>query len=115
MAFAEGLHELGRDQLHVVAQGQQLAAEMMGADTGFHADQTGWHVGQPSLNLPPRELLVQDNGAAGIQADQVEAVLADVDPKGGNVLKRSIRHGSDPRAGRPSMKGAPVSTAGPSH
>ena len=66
VALAEGLHELGRDQLHVVAQGQQLAAEMMGANTGFHADQTGWHVGQPSLNLPTRELLAQDNGAADI-------------------------------------------------
>ena len=88
---------------------------MMGADTGFHADQAGWHVGQPSLDLPTRELLAQDDGAAGIQADQVEAVLADVDAKRGNVLKRSFGHGSDPRAGRPSMKGAPVSTAGPSH
>ena len=37
----------------------------------------------------------------GFQADEVEAVLADVDPKDGNVLKRSMRHGSDPRAGRP--------------
>ena len=54
------------------------------------------------LDLSARELLAQDNGAAGIQADQVEAVLADVDPKGGNVLKRSCGHGSDPRAGRPS-------------
>jgi len=35
------------------------------------------------LNLSAGELLAQDNGAAGIQADQVEAVLADVDAKGG--------------------------------
>jgi hypothetical protein len=80
VALAERLHELGGDQLHVVAQCEKLAAEMMGADTGFHANQAGWHVGQPSLNLPSRELLVQDNGPAGIQANQVEAVLADVDP-----------------------------------
>ena len=101
VALAEGLHELRRDQLHVMAQRQQLTAEMMGADTGFHADQAGGHVGQPCLDLSAGELLAQDNGAAGIQADQVEAVLADVDPKGGNGLKRSFGHGSDPRAGRP--------------
>jgi hypothetical protein len=32
------------------------------------------------LHLPARNLLAQDNGPAGIQANQVEAVLADVDP-----------------------------------
>jgi hypothetical protein len=74
---------------------------MVRTNAGLHANQARWHVGEPSLNLPARELLVQDNGATDIQADQVEAVLADVDPKGGNGLKRSIRHGSDPRAGRP--------------
>jgi hypothetical protein len=31
----------------------------------------------------------------------VEAVLADVDAKSGNELKRSFGHGSDPCAGRP--------------
>ena len=46
------------------------------------------------LDLAARQLLAQDDGAAGIQANQVEGVLADVDPKGGNVLKRSFRHGS---------------------
>ena len=84
-----------------MAKGQQLTAEMMGADARLHADQAGWHIGQTLLDLSARELLVQNDGAAGIQTDQVEAVLADVDPKGGNGRKRSFRHGSDPRAGRP--------------
>jgi hypothetical protein len=102
VALAEGDHELRRDQLHVMAERQQLAAEMVGADAGLHADQADRHVGEARLNLPARELLAQDDGATGIQADQVEAVLADVDAKGGNVLKRSFWHGSSPRAGRPS-------------
>jgi hypothetical protein len=66
VALAERLHELRRDQLHIVAQGQQLTAAMMSANTGLHADQASWHVGQPSLNLPTGELLAQDNGAANI-------------------------------------------------
>jgi hypothetical protein len=67
------------------------------------------------LHLSARELLAQNNGTPGIQANQVKAVLADVDAKRRNVLKRSFGHGSSPRAGAPLMKGAPVSTAGPSH
>src|SRR5215210_3697337 len=78
VALAERLHELGRDQLHVMAQCEKLAAEVMGTNTGFHANQTGWHVGEARLNLPTRELLVQNNGTSGIQANQMEAVLADV-------------------------------------
>jgi hypothetical protein len=88
---------------------------MMDTHTSLRADQTVGHVGKTCLHLSAGELLAQDNSATRIQADQVEAVLADVDPKGGNVLKRSFGHGSDPRAGRASIKGAPVSTAGPSH
>jgi hypothetical protein len=69
------------DLIHIVAKGQQLSTEMMGSDTGLHADQAGWHVGETLLDLSPRELLAQDHGPAGIQADQVEAVLANVDAK----------------------------------
>jgi hypothetical protein len=100
-----GLHEPSRDQLHVVAERQQLAAEMVGPDAGFHADQAGGQVGQTLLDLSAGELLAQDNRPASIQADQVETVLADVDAKGGNVLKQSCRDGSVPRAGAPLMKG----------
>jgi hypothetical protein len=115
VTLAERRHELRWDQLHIVAQGQQLTAEVMGSDAGFHPNETDRHVSEARLNLPARELLAQDDGATYIQANQVEAVLADVDPKGGNVLKRSCRPGSNPRARAPLMKGAPVSTAGPSH
>jgi hypothetical protein len=46
-----------------------VTAEVMSAATGFHADQAGGHVGQPSLDLAKRELLAQDDGATGIQTD----------------------------------------------
>ena len=38
LALEEGLHELPRHQLHVVAEGEELTAQMMGADAGLHAD-----------------------------------------------------------------------------
>jgi hypothetical protein len=87
VALAEGLHELDGDQLHLVTERQELAAEMMEADAGFHADQAGRHVGKAFLDLSAGELLAQDNGATDIQADQVEAGLADVDPKSGDLVK----------------------------
>ena len=56
VTLAEWLHELSRDELHIMAERQQLTAEMVGADASLHADQTGWHVGQPRLNLSAHEL-----------------------------------------------------------
>nr|WP_052954763.1 hypothetical protein [Microvirga vignae] len=84
-----------------MAKRQQLTAEMVRANAGFHADQADRHVGQPRLNLSPRELQAQDNRTAGIQAHEAKAVLADVDAKGGNWRKLSIGHGPDPYAGAP--------------
>src|SRR5438034_11188357 len=42
LALEEGLHEPPGYQLHVVAQGEELTAEMMGANAGLHADQARW-------------------------------------------------------------------------
>jgi hypothetical protein len=61
-----GLHEPSRDQLHVVAERQQLAAEMVGADAGLYADQARGHVGETCLDLSARELLAQDDSPARI-------------------------------------------------
>jgi hypothetical protein len=41
LALAEGEHELGGDQLHVMPEGQQLTAEMMGTYTGFRPIKQG--------------------------------------------------------------------------
>ena len=59
VALAEGLHELGGDQLHVMAEGQQLTAEVMGSDAGFHPNKTDRHIGEACLDLSARELLGQ--------------------------------------------------------
>ena len=37
LALEEGLHELPRHQFHLVAEGKELKAQMMGADAGLHA------------------------------------------------------------------------------
>jgi hypothetical protein len=51
LALEEGLHELPRHQLNVVAEGEQLTAQMMGADTGLHADQARRHVSETNHHL----------------------------------------------------------------
>jgi hypothetical protein len=40
-----------RHQLHVVAEGEELTAQMMGTDAGLHADQARRHVCEPSRDL----------------------------------------------------------------
>jgi hypothetical protein len=54
---------------------------MMGADAGLHADEAGRQVGKPGFELPARQLAAQDDGAAFIEADEMEGVLADVDAR----------------------------------
>jgi hypothetical protein len=75
---------LGRQQAHVMAESCELTPNMMGAGTGFHADQAGWDVRQSLSELGPGELDAQHDGAALILADKVEAVLAEIDTQGGN-------------------------------
>jgi hypothetical protein len=62
-----------------VAKQSEPAAEMMGANTGFHADQASWHVGEPCLHLATQLLLPQHDCPTPIEADDVERVLADID------------------------------------
>jgi hypothetical protein len=107
-------HELRRDQLHVVPEGQQLTAEVIGADAGLHANQAGPPRIQPRLDLAMRELLAQDDGAPGIQADEMEAVLADADAKGQRA-EAELWAWLRSSCWAPLMKGAPGSTAGSSH
>jgi hypothetical protein len=44
--------------------------------TGRHVDQTARNIHQPALELRPRDLRLQNNRPALIEADQVERVLA---------------------------------------
>jgi hypothetical protein len=84
MPLEEGLHILGRDQAYVMAKRLELAGDVVGSGTGLHADQAGWEVGQPLRELGAGELDPQHDGAALILADQMEAVLAQIDAQGGN-------------------------------
>jgi hypothetical protein len=62
-----------------VAKRGELAGEMMRPDAGFHANQAGWHIGEPRLNLAARSLLAQDDRATAIVANHAERVLANID------------------------------------
>src|SRR5215467_2350122 len=79
----------------------------MGADTGLHANQAGREVGKPGFELAARELLAQNDGAALVEADEVEDVLADVDAENGDGVFRVARHGPGSLLGS-----APRSTLG---
>jgi hypothetical protein len=59
-----------------MAERLELAADVVGAGTGFHADQAGWDVGQALSELGPGELDPQHDGTALILTDEMEAVLA---------------------------------------
>ncbi len=58
----------------------QLPAEVMCANAGFHANQAGQHVGKARLDLAAWPLLPQYDRSALIEPDDVERVLADIDP-----------------------------------
>jgi hypothetical protein len=68
-----------------VPESGELAGEMMRADASLHTDKTGRYVGEPRLDLTARPLLTQDDRSTAIVADDVERVLADVDPDYGNL------------------------------
>jgi hypothetical protein len=84
VALQKRLHVLGWDQAHVMAERLELTADVVGARTGFHADQARWDVGQALRELGPGELEAQHDGAALILTDEVEAILAEIDAQGGN-------------------------------
>src|SRR5262249_54568491 len=57
------------------------------------ADQAGREVGEPGFELAAGEVLAQNDGAALVEADEVEDVLADVDAEDGDGVFRLARHG----------------------
>ena len=75
-----------------MAEGFEAAAQVMGADTGLHANEAGREVGNPGFELAAGELLAQNDGAALVEADEVEGVLANVDAEGGNGVFRTLAH-----------------------
>jgi hypothetical protein len=68
----------------------QLAADMR-ARAGLHADQAARDIGETAFELPTGYLLLQNDGAPLIQPNQVERVLAEVDPDCRDRFKRLLR------------------------
>jgi len=102
----------------MVAKAVELATEMMRADAGLHADQTGRHVGKTGLHLAARPFLAQHNGTTLIVAYDVERVLADIDANHGDCNVECLGHGVLLAFGAPSQHLMLVggrSTAGPFH
>src|SRR5262249_9111140 len=93
LALGIGAHVPRWHQPRIVAQRLKLATEMMRSDAGLHADQTRWHVGKPCLHLAARPLLAKHNGAAIIEADDVERILTDINADYGSRSLRCRRHG----------------------
>ena len=60
----------------------------MRARAGFQADQARRKIGQAVGELSPGELDPQHDGAALILANEMEAVLAQIDAEGGDRSRR---------------------------
>src|SRR5215469_13455055 len=88
-----GADVLRQHQPGIVAKQSEPAAQMMGTDTGLHADRACRHVGQPCLHLAARPLLPQRDGATPIEADDVKRVLADIDTDRRDHTVMLSRHG----------------------
>src|SRR6266516_2249170 len=84
VTLEERLHVLRRDQTHIVASSLQLPADVMGARTGLHADQAARNIGETAFELATGYLLLQDDCTAPVKPDEVERVLAEVDPDRGD-------------------------------
>src|SRR5262245_11486786 len=77
----------------------------MGADTGFHANEAGRLVGEFGFELGPGQLQAQNDGAAPVETDEVEGILADVDAENGDCVFGMARHGGLLAPGHPPTRG----------
>ena len=71
----------------------EVAAQVVCADAGFHADQARRHIGEPRFHLATRPLLPQHDGAARIVAHDMERVLANIDADYGDRGMECLGHG----------------------
>src|SRR5215510_9117348 len=86
-------HVFRRHQPSGVAKRCEFAAQVMRANTGFHANQARRNVRQPCFHLATRPLLPQHDRTALIETNNVERVLADIDADHGNRSVKLLRHG----------------------
>jgi energy-coupling factor transporter ATP-binding protein EcfA2 len=90
LIIADEMQHLVSDNRKVNKKGADL---LMRADTGLHADQARRSVRETNLELAERPLLSQHDGAALIQANNVERGLADVDADHRNRRVGPLCHG----------------------
>src|SRR5260370_12046598 len=67
----ERLPVLRRDQTNIMSKRCELAADVLSARTGLHADQADRNVYEPPLELTARDLLSQNDRPALIDPDQL--------------------------------------------
>src|ERR1700722_17560342 len=89
--FEERLHVLGRDQTHIVASFSRMPTAAMGGRAGLHADPATWNIGATTLAPTAWHLLLQNDGTPLVKANEVEGVLADVDPDRGDDSSYLLR------------------------
>src|SRR5262249_337908 len=88
VALEERLHVLRRDQSHVMTEGFELPADMVRSRTGLHADQTAWNIGDPPLELTARDLQLEGDRTAPVEADEVEGILAKINADRRDVARQ---------------------------
>lgn len=79
VALNERTDHLGRQQLDIVAELEQLAAPLVSATASLHRDQCRLPVGEPCQHLIALELQPLDAAGVGLDPMQLEHLLGDVD------------------------------------
>ncbi|OOR21933.1 hypothetical protein BW893_30270, partial [Bacillus wiedmannii] len=92
--------------------GAELPRQPLGAWTGFHADASGRHIDEEGNDPAAIELGLLDWRACGVQPDQVEPALAQIDAVGHGDLV-DVAH--DGLLGRWDLEHTPEVRGGPSH
>src|SRR5690348_17069173 len=82
----------GRHQPGIVTKRCEVAAQVIGADAGFHTDQARRYIGEPRFHLATRPLLPQHDGAARIVAHDVERILTKIDADHGHRAIKCLGH-----------------------
>jgi hypothetical protein len=75
---------LRRNEANVVAEWLDLASDMMRARAGLETDKARGQIDKPAHKLAARYLDAHGDGAASVEADEVEGVLADIEADRGD-------------------------------
>src|SRR5262249_1359455 len=115
VGLPEGLGIDRRHLPHVVADGDELAGHIVRSHTCLYADQTRRHIRKPGDTSIARHLPAQHNPTSCVEANQVQCVLAWVNPNGDDSSVRLARHGGAPLLDCPTSMLAGGAGARPVH